>query len=382
MTMSVQIVILGAGFGGLELSARLCRELPGEVTVTLIDQNDAFIFGFSKLDVMFGRHTIDEVRQPYRRLSMPGLQFRQERVLSIDPARKRVVTNMTTYDADVLVVALGADLAPEATPGLLECGYEFYSVASANTLRELLAGFPGGRVVIGVLGGFFKCPPAPYEMAFLLHDHLTRTGVRDTSTISLVTPMPKPIPISDDVSDAIVQLLDERGIAHSHGTWTDRLDPATKLARLRDGRELPFDLFLGVPIHVAPPVVVASGLTENGWIPVDGSTLATRFPDVYAVGDVTSAPVPRAGVMAESEARTVADLLIHRIRGGPPPPPFAGAISCYIEMGDDRIGVVDANFLSGPVPTASFTPPSIEAAAEKRHFAASRRVRWFGKEPA
>jgi sulfide:quinone oxidoreductase len=244
------------------------------------------------------------------------------------------------------------------------------------------AGFPGGRVVIGVLGGFFKCPPAPYEIAFLLHDHLTGTGVRDASTISLVTPMPKPVPISDRVSDAIVQLLNERGIAHSHSTWTERLDPARKVARLRDGGELPFDLFLAVPVHVAPAVVVASGLTEDGWIPVNSTTLATRSPDVYAVGDITSAPVLRAGVMAESEARTVADVLMHRIRGGPPPSPFAGAITCYIEMGDDRIGVVDANFLSGPVPTASFTPPSHTGAEEKRHFATSRRARWFGDDTA
>ena len=318
---------------------------------------------------------------PYRLLEPrhgPGVTFRQESVLSIDPERKRVVTNAAVHDADVLVVALGADLAPGATPGLEECGQEFYSPGGAARVRDLLPAFPGGDVVIAVLGGFFKCPPAPYETAFMLHDHLSRRGVRDAATIHLITPMPRPIPISGETSDAIIGLLEERGIRHSHASWVTRLDPATKVAHLKDGQELPFDLFLAVPVHRAPPVAVESGLTEDGWIPVDPATFATRFPDVYAVGDVTSAPVPRAGVIAEGEASTVADVLIARIAGGAPPAPYAGEGICYIEMGNDTIGKVDVNFLSGTAPTALFTPPSLEAAADKRRFAASRRDRWFG----
>jgi sulfide:quinone oxidoreductase len=379
--VSTHVVILGAGFGGLELSSRLSAELAGEVHVTLIDQSDSFIFGFSKLDVMFGRRTMDEVRIPYRDITRPGVTFRQESVLSIDPGRKRVVTNAGGYDADVLVVALGADLAPGATPGLDDCGHEFYSPDGAARVRDLLPVFPGGNVVIAVLGGFFKCPPAPYETAVMLHDYLVRRGVRDATTIHLVTPMPKPIPISDETSDALTGLLDERGIRHSHACWIDRLDPAIKVAHLKDGRELPFDLFLAVPVHRAPPVVVQSGLTEDGWIPVDPATFATRFPDVYAVGDVTSAPVPRAGVIAEGEASTVADVLIARITGGRPPAPYPGEMTCYIEMGEDTVGRVDANFLSGPSPTALFTPPSLEGAEDKRRFAAFRRDRWFGPGP-
>jgi sulfide:quinone oxidoreductase len=302
-----RVVILGAGFGGLELSSRLSAELPAQVDVTLIDQSDSFVFGFSKLDVMFGRRTMDEVRISYRNIAKPGVTFRQESVLSIDPERKRVVTNAGVRDADVLVVALGADLAPGATPGLEECGHEFYSPDGAARVRDLLPSFPGGNVVIGVL-----------------------------------------------------------------------VDRAAKVAHLKDGNEVPFDLFLAVPVHCAPPAVVASGLTEDGWIPVDPATFATRFPDVYAVGDVTSAPVPRAGVFAEGEASTVADVLTARIAGAPPPAPYAGEMTCYVEMGNGTVGTINANFLSGPAPTASFTPPSAEAADDKRRFAASRRDRWFG----
>jgi sulfide:quinone oxidoreductase len=190
--------------------------------------------------------------------------------------------------------------------------------------------------------------------------------------------MPKPIPISDQTSDAIIGLLDKRGIRHSHGTVITRLDPATKVAHLQDGQQLPFDLLLAVPVHRAPRVVVESGLTKDGWVPVDPATLATKFPGVYAVGDVTSAPVPRAGVIAEGQASAVADALIARITGAPPPAPYAGKMTCYVEMGHGTVAAINANFLAGPTPTAVMTPPSAESANDKRRFTASRRDRWFG----
>lgn len=376
--MTARVVVLGAGFGGLELTTRLSGELGRDTDITLIDRSDSFMFGFSKLDLMFGRKSLAEVRLPYGALRRPNVTFRQESVVAIDPERRRVQTSTSTVDADVLVVALGADLSPETTPGLQECGHEFYSPDGAVSVAHELEKFRGGIIVIAVLGGFFKCPPAPYETAFMLHDYLTRRGVRDATTIHLITPMPKPIPISDDVSDAVIRLLDERGIQHRHSTWVSHLDPDQKVAHLRDGTPLPFDLLLAVPVHVAPAVVVNSGLTTDGWIPVDRASLATKFSDVYAVGDVTSAPVPRAGVIAEGEGSTVADVLIHQLRGGPPPPPFAGQIRCYMEMGDDLIGRVNVDFLSGPTPTARYFPPSTEGAREKRQFEATRRQRWFG----
>ena len=376
--MPLRVLVLGAGFGGLELSTRLAEQLGDQVHVTLIDKSDAFVFGFSKLDVMFGRRGPDEVRLRYGDIAKPNVEVRQETVLSIDPERKSVVTDQGVHEADILVVALGADLDVEATPGLQECGHEFYSFEGATQLRDTLARFDRGDIVIAVLGGFFKCPPAPYETAFMLHDLLTRRGVREVCTITLLTTMPKPIPISDEVSSAILALCDERDIHYSHSTWVDHLEPDKHVASLRDGRSVPFDLFLGIPVHRAPRVVVDSGLTDDGWVAVDSATLATKFPGVYAVGDVTSAPVPRAGVIAEGEASTVADVLIAQVKGGPPPPPFAGEIICYVEMGDRTIGKVNVNFLSGPAPTAFFTPPSLEGTEEKRQFAATRRRRWFG----
>jgi sulfide:quinone oxidoreductase len=125
---------------------------------------------------------------------------------------------------------------------------------------------------------------------------------------------------------------------------------------------------------------VESGLTDDGWIAVDPATFATKFPDVYAVGDITSAPVPRAGVIAEGEARTVADVLVARLKGGAPAAPYEGRVICYIEMGDDEVGRVDVSFLVGAAPMAVYSPPSSELAEEKRWFGASRRARWFGTD--
>ncbi|MEY2430780.1 MAG: sulfide:quinone oxidoreductase, partial [Acidimicrobiaceae bacterium] len=314
--MRTHVVILGAGFGGLELSTRLSEDLADEVQVTLIDKSDSFVFGFTKFDVMFGKSTLDDVRILYRDIVKPSVEFRQETVVSIDPESRHVVTDAATYDADILVVALGADLDPGATPGLSDGGYEFYSPDGANRVREVLPSFDSGVVVIGVLGPFFKCPPAPNETAFMLHDYLSARGVRDAVTIYVLSPLPSPIPLSNVTSDAIISMLADMGIEYWPSSLVTHLDPAAKIAHLADGRQLPYDLFLGIPVHCAPPVVVESGLTEDGWIAVDPATFATRFRDVYAVGDITSAPFPRAGVIAEGEARTVADVLVARLKGG------------------------------------------------------------------
>jgi sulfide:quinone oxidoreductase len=376
--MSTRVVILGAGFGGLELAARLSDELADEVEVTLIDRSDSFIFGFSKLDVMFGHRELADVRCYYRDIVKPGVEFRQESITAIDPTARRVVTDGGTYDADILVVALGADLDPAATPGLLEGGYELYSPAGADALRDVLPGFRSGAAIVGILGPLFKCPPAPFEAAFLLHDLLERSGARGDTTISIYSPLPSPIPISPDSSAAILAGCEARGIDFFPSSMITSLDPAARTATVADGRTVAYDLFLGIPRHKAPDVVERSGLTVDGWIPVDPATFATSFPDVYAVGDVTSAPVPRAGVFAEGQATTVADVLLERLGNGPPARPYQGTASCYIEMGDGTVAKVDVDFLGGPAPTGIFNAPSLENAREKAEFRASRVERWFG----
>jgi sulfide:quinone oxidoreductase len=375
------VLVLGAGFGGLELATRLSESLSDEVHVTLVDQNDSFIFGFSKLDLMFGRRTRDEVRCPYRRIARPGVEFRQERVTSIDPRTRQVVTDAGAYEADILVVALGADYDPAATPGFVADGHEYYSVDGAEQLRDSLRAFSGGTVVMAILGVPFKCPPAPYEAALLLHEYLVGQGVRDRTRISVISPMDSPVPVSRETSEGIVRALAERGIGYTPGRRVRELDPSAHVARLKTG-DLPYDLFIGVPVHRVPAVVEASGLTvggNDGWVAVDPRNLTTRFPNVYALGDCADAPVPRAGVFAETAARAVADDIAAKVHGSGRADPYDGRGSCYIEFGGGLVGKVDADFLSGSAPKASYLSPSRELAAEKEAFASVRRRRWFDR---
>ncbi len=227
-------------------------------------------------------------------------------------------------------------------------------------------------------GAPFKCPPAPSECALLLHDELTARGVRDACQISFVIPLPTPVPPSPETSAALTTAFAERDITLIPGRRVSALDPARSVAILDDGTELEFDLFLGVPKHRAPDVVIASGMTEDGYVPVDSATLQTRFPGVYAVGDVATAGVPKAGVFAEGAARIVAQTLIAELRGGEGPGAHLGRGTCYIEFGEGRVGSVDIDFLSGPTRTGTYHPPSTALAADKAHFGSSRRARWFG----
>jgi sulfide:quinone oxidoreductase len=376
--METRVVVLGAGFGGLELATMLSEALGDDAGVTLIDKNDSFVFGYSKLDVMFGRTTLDAVRLPYRDIAKRGVRFLQQTITAIDPVARHVTTDGGVHDADVLVVALGADYDLDATPGLAEGGNEFYSVAGAERLGELLPTFSQGRAVVGVCGAPFKCPPAPSEAALLLHDYLSARGVRDDCEISFVIPFGSPIPPSPDTSRALVTAFAERDIEFVPEHRVSSLDAAGGVVVLDDGSELPYDLFLGVPKHRAPDVVVASGMTEDGYVPVNPKTLETRFPGVYAVGDVATIGVPKAGVFAEGAARIVAASLIARLRDGEQPGAYAGLGSCYIEFGAGRVGRVDVDFLSGPKPTGTFREPSAALVAEKQYFGSSRTARWFG----
>jgi sulfide:quinone oxidoreductase len=370
-----QVVILGAGFGGLELSTLLSERLADDVEVTLIDQHDAFTLGFSKLDVVFRHQTRDEVRLPYQHLSKQGVVFRQETVVAIDPQRRRVVTDKSTYDANFLVLALGADYDLAATPGFVEGGFEYYSVDGAERLRDELPSFRGGKVLLAVLSIPFKCPPAPYEGILLLHDYLVERGIRDATQLHVVTPQPAPIPVSVEASEAVERTMGARGIEYTKRRRVYGIDPASKVAHFKDHEE-PYDLFIGIPVHKVPDVLVEAGLTENGWVKVDPLTLTTPFPGVYALGDCAETGIPKAGVFAESAARTVADEIAATILGGRARP-YDGTGLCFVEMGDGEVGRVDVHFRAKGGPTAPLLGPSPEYAAEKAEFGAVRRARWF-----
>ncbi len=375
--MKKRILVLGAGFGGLELCTVLSEAFGDGVDVTLIDKSDAFTFGFSKLDVMFGHATLDAVRLPYKNFMKPGVRFLQETITSVDPVAKRVTTHRGTYEADFLVVALGADYDFAATPGLADTT-EFYTVDGAVKLSKILPTFNQGRVVIGVCGAPYKCPPAPSEAALMMHDYLTKRGIRRDCEITLILPLETPVPPSPETSRALLDAFAERNITFVADREVRSIDPQRRIATIDDGREFPYDLFLGVPVNRAPKVLEESGMTEDGYVPVKPKTLETRFPDVYAVGDCARQGTPKAGVFAEGAARAVATALVARLRNTDAPLTHKGIGSCYIEFGGGRIGRVDVDFFSNPDgPTGTYHEPSVALRTDKEHFGSSRRARWF-----
>jgi sulfide:quinone oxidoreductase len=375
--MKLRIVVLGAGFGGLELSTILSERIGDRIDLTLIDKNDSFYFGFSKLDLMFGRKPAEALKISYSNIVKTGVKFRQETITAIDPHTRRVTTQNEIYDADILVVALGAEYNIDATPGLAEGGYEFYSFSGAERIGEILPFFKKGHAIIGVTATPFKCPPAPSEAALLLHEYLTRRGVRSHCKISLILPFTLPIPPSLGTSKALLKAFAERDINYIPENMVASIDPDHKVAILDDGTELPFDVFLGIPEHCVPKVVSESGMTVNDWIPVDKNSLKTRYSNVYAIGDVTSVGVPKAGMFAEGAARVAAETIIAELDESEYSLPYDGKGTCYVEFGQDKVGRADVDFFSGPYATGVFFEASEAISAEKEHFESFRRKRWF-----
>jgi sulfide:quinone oxidoreductase len=258
-------------------------------------------------------------------------------------------------------------------------GHEFYTVPGAFALRDVLSRFDGGRVVVGLTSTPFKCPPAPSETALLMHDYLTERGIRDRSDISLVMPFGIPIPPSPAASEALLVAFAERGIHWIPDRLVSELDSDRRVALLSDGTEMPYDLFLGVPVHRVPTVVEESGLTVEGWVPVNPLTLETAFADVFAVGDVTSVGTPKAGVFAEGQASVVAEQISARLGGTAEPATYDGHGICYLEFGHDLVGRVDVTFMSGAAPVGDFEEPSQALAADKGEFGSRRIQRWFNR---
>lgn len=371
--MKPHVVILGGGFAGLELASRLSESVPDDVRVTLIDRNPSWNFGFDKLEIMLGRESADAIQLHYGDIAKPAVEFRQETVTGLDLAARCVTTDAGVVDADFLVIALGADYDFDATPGFRDGGHDYYTVEGAERLRDALERFDGGRVLVSVLGQPFKCPPAPFEGVFLLHELFSQRGIRDRVHLTITFPMQRPVPVTTEVSQMFREGLAARGIEERPQTLVTRIDPDARVAHTKDGETIPYDLFIGIPVHRAAAPL-------DGWLRVDQRTLRTEHDGVYAVGDVSTGErtVPKAGIFAEAAAKVVADDIIARITGGEPPAPYEGWGICYAEFGGGLVSKVEVNFLRGDSPQAERNEPSEAFAQEKAQFGASRRHRWFG----
>ncbi len=359
------VAVLGGGIGGVAAAVSLRKRLDKEHRVILVDQEGQHIFWPSLLWLQVGQREPRQFTRDLALLQPKGIEVVKARVQAIDPQRRAVQVDGRTIEADFLVVALGAELGPESVPGMKEAGHVLYTVAGAAAIRDARLRLQEGKIVVLVGGMPFKCPPAPYEAAMLLAHDFRRRGLRDQVSISIHTPEPGPMPIAGPaVSGRLRQLIEGKGIAYFPEHQVTAVDPARKSMRFANGAEASCDLLIVIPPHRAPQAVQEAGLAPaGGWVPVDKHTMATKFPGIYAIGDVTGIPLPvgkplpKAGVFASRQAQAVAQTIAAAIAGRGRPGRFTGRGECFIEIGGGKAGLGRGEFYAEPAPVVRLHPP-------------------------
>jgi sulfide:quinone oxidoreductase len=376
-------LILGGGFGGITVATQLRALLGGEHEVVVVDRREDFTMGLRKLWAIVGVGSIEEGSRSRQLLADRDIDFVQTRITEIDPARRGIETDSGTMDGDYLVVAVGAESRPELVPGLGEHCHNVWDVEGVPALESALAAFEGGSIAVVIAGVPYSCPPAPYECTLLIDDYLRQRGLRERTELSVATLQPMLLPNAGKAGSAwLAEQLTARGVEFRVGSKVERFEPGR--AVFADG-QLEADLIIAVPPHRPPQVVAQSGLTgESGWIAVDESTLATVYPGVFAIGDVTSIklgnglPLPKAGIMAELQGNRVAAAIAAEVLGQAEPPAFDGQGFCFMETGLETAALIRGDFYAKPEPRVELADPSKENALDKHRFEAERLRGWFG----
>lgn len=359
------VVILGAGVGGLVTANELRGRLGKEHRIVLMERAARHVFQPSLIWLQVGLRKPESITSDLKRLTKKGIDVVRGEVTAIDPAGKVVVVNGAELEADYLVVALGADLAPEQVPGLAAAGHNLYSLTGATAIRNARVQMREGHLVLVVASTPFKCPAAPYEAAMLLDHDLRRRKVRDRVSLSLFSPEPGPMGVAGpDVSAGVRQLIEDRDIAYHPKHMLREVDPESRKLIFEDGQEVPFDFLVYVPPHTVPPVVRAAGMAEGGWVPFDRHSMETSHPGVFAIGDVATVPLamglplPKAGVFAHHQGQAVARTIAARVTGKGRQGAFSGDGECFVEVGGGRAGFGSGNFYAEPVPQIRLRSPS------------------------
>jgi sulfide:quinone oxidoreductase len=362
-----EIVIVGGGVGGVVAAKRLRRSLGSGHRVTVLDRARDHLFQPSLLWVADGTRRPERLSRPLSRLNRRGVSFRVGAVQGLDLRTRHVRLGDGEVPYDYLLLAPGAELRPEALPGLREAGggRNLYTLDGAAGLDADLSRFQGGRLVVLVAAMPFKCPAAPYEAAMLLEARLRAHGVRGRCEVAVYTPEPQPMPVAGPALGAAVrEMLASRGIDYFPGHKPVAVLPGSRTIRFETGDVASYDLLAYVPPHAAPAFVVDAGLAPaGGWVKVDAKTLATPFERVWAVGDVTGIPLPngkflpKAGVFAQGQAEVAARNIAALVRGAAPAAEFSGEGACFVEMGDGRAGFATGNFYATPDPAVRLKTP-------------------------
>ena len=358
------VLILGGGIGGLVAANELRRLLPNEHRIVLVEKNSRHAFAPSFLWLMTGDRQPGQITRDVRQLVRPGVELILAEAQAIDLSNRCVQTSVQTINYDYLIVALGAELAPGAIPGLAESAQTYYTFDGAAKLRDALQNFAGGKVAVIVSSLPYKCPGAPHEGAMLIANTLHQRGLSDKVEVHLFTPEPQPMPVAGPaLGDAVKQMLSDRGVAfHPLHKLTQVDSTAHELAF--EGREsFRYDLLVAIPPHRGPRIAQEGGMTnEAGWIPVDRTTLQTKHENVYAIGDATAISIPgrwkpdvpmmlpKAGVFAHAQAEVVVRRIAAEIAGTSGRDNFPGIGYCMLEAGESLAGFAYGNFFAEPSP--------------------------------
>jgi sulfide:quinone oxidoreductase len=371
--MNSNVLILGGGSGGLASAGRLKELLGDKVSVTVIDKQRSFVLGFSLLRVMTGEKSEQEVTVPKEKVSQKGIKFINTEVNGIDVKNGIVRTDQGEFGYDYLVVALGAELAPERVPGF-GSAFHMYTLEDAKRLRDALSSFRGGSIRLVVSSTPFKCPPAPYEAAMLIDDYLRRKGLRDKSDIQIFTPEPLPMPIAGpEVGNTVVSMLNEKGIGFHNNVKISIIDGSSKQIVFENGTREKYDLLIAIPPHTSPKVVRESpSLADatSGWIYVDPKNMQTKHDRVYAIGDVAAVKLPsgmmlpKAATFAFGQAEIVAFNIASSVLGTETRS-WDGFGECFIETGSGNAGYGSGSFYSSPKPVINLQMPSKELRERK-----------------
>lgn len=359
-----EVLVVGGGIGGVVAAVELRKRLGRAHGVTLVDKGGRHVFAPAFLWVMMGWRRPEQVQRDLTPLSRLGIRTTTAEVRRVDPASRTVETTAGPLGYDRLVLAPGAELAPELLPGFETGARNLYTLEGLQKLREDLATFRKGRVVVLISRTPFKCPAAPYEAAFLLDYHFRRSGIRDSVSVDIVTPEPQPMPVAGpEVGKSLVAMLSARGINYHPQGKPSRIDPEAREIALESGDRIPYDLLVGVPPHRAPAFVRESGLTDaTGWVPVDPRTLKTSANGVYAIGDVASIKLPngmflpKAGVFAHGQAEAVAKTIAAELTSRGEAETFDGMGYCWVETGFGKAAFGSGDFYASPSPQVALRP--------------------------
>jgi sulfide:quinone oxidoreductase len=364
-TAARRTVVLGGGIGGLVAARELRQRLPSDHRVVLVDRAAEHVYQPSLLWQMVGERRQSQFTRPLDRLRSKGIEFRRAEAEALDLENRVVVTAAGELEYDSLIISLGAQLAPEMIEGFDDMALNLYSPEGCARIHAALRDLTAGVVGILIPAMPYKCPAAPYEAAFLAESFLRRKGIRRNVQIHLFTPEQTPMPVAPaELGNSIADMLAARGISyHPLYTFQD-LRPETREVVASDGRSQRVDLLMCVPPHQSPEVVRSSPLLGvSGFIHVDPRTLQTAYEDVYAVGDVATIKLPngkalpKAGVFAHAEAKTVARRIADAANGRTPDAVFDGTGYCWIELGDGRAGFAGGNFYAQPEPRVKMRRP-------------------------